>query len=90
MGDDDHALALLQLRHDPLLEEREDAQRGVLEAFAAGRGDVVGALPEMHLLGAPALARLFLVDADQLAIIALVERRGLDGRDFVLAELARG
>src|ERR1044071_2559630 len=39
----------------------------------------------MHLVGAPALARLFLVDADQLAVIALVEGGSLEGGDFALA-----
>src|SRR5688500_18267959 len=41
----------------------------------------------MHLLRAEALARLFFVDPDQLAIVALVERRGLDGGKSALAEL---
>ncbi len=40
----------------------------------------------MHLVGAPALARLFLVDADQLAVVALVEGGGLEGGEFALAE----
>ena len=41
----------------------------------------------MDLLGAPALARLLLVDADQLAIVALVQRGGLDGGESALAKL---
>ena len=49
-------------------------------------GDVVGPLPEMHLVGAPALARLFLVDADELAVVALVER-GILQRGNSLADL---
>ncbi len=41
----------------------------------------------MDLLGAPALARLLLVDADQLAIVALVQGGGLDGGEPALAKL---
>ncbi len=87
VGDDDDVLAGRELRRDALLEEGNHALSGVFQAFASGRGDVVRALPEVDLLGSPAPARLVLVDAHQLAIVALVERRILHRGDVFLIEL---
>ena len=40
----------------------------------------------MHLLLAPFLARVVLVEADEIAIVALVERLVLEHRNFGLAQ----
>src|SRR5271169_2927863 len=52
----------------------ERAGDGVLETFPAGRLDVVTAPPFVNLLLAPFLARIVLVEADEIAVVALVER----------------
>ena len=51
----------------------------VLQAFAAGRLDVVGSAPEMDLILAPAGAGVVLVQSRQIAVIALVQRLVLEG-----------
>ena len=43
----------------------------------------------MHLLLAPALPRLVLVQPDEIAVVPLVERRVIDDGEIVLAELAQ-
>src|SRR5664280_833858 len=59
----------------------------ILETLAAGWRDVVGAAPFVHLLLTPFLARVVFVEADQLAVIALVERLVLEHRDLGLPQL---
>ena len=63
-----------------------DARAGVLQALAAGRRDVVGAAPDMHLLLAPFGAGVVLVEAGEVAIVALVERLVADGLQAGLAD----
>src|SRR5262249_18444627 len=58
-----------------------------LEALAARRRHVVGAAPDMDLLLAPALARIVLVEAGEIAIVAFVEREVFPGREAGLADL---
>ena len=49
MGSDDDLLALEELRLDLLLKIGEDTLGRQLEGLAAGRGDVVGAAPDVDL-----------------------------------------
>ena len=51
----------------------ERARNRILQAFAAGRADVVTAPPDVDLLLAPFLARIVLVEAGQIAVVAFVE-----------------
>src|SRR5262245_10481961 len=81
-----HALAAQHARLDLLDVVGQHACRGILQAFAAGRRDVVGAAPDMHLLSAPLLARVVLVEARELAVVALVERLVLEHRNRFLPE----
>src|SRR5262249_24645429 len=53
--------------------EWHGARQGVLQALAARRRHVIGAAPGMDLLLAEASRRVLLVEAGELAIIALVE-----------------
>ena len=87
MRDHHHALAAQHARQDFLHVIRQHARGRVPQAFAARRRDVVGAAPYQHLLVAPFLARIVLVEADEIAIVALVQRLILEDRDFVLAHL---
>src|SRR5690606_30265361 len=59
---------------------------GVAQALAAGRRRVVGAAPDVHLLLAPLGARVVLVEARQVAIVALVERLVADGFEPALTD----
>ena len=52
-----------------------------------GRGSVVGATPQAHLLLAPFIARLILVEAGEVAIVTLVERAVAHGRHRGLTQL---
>ena len=81
------ALAPHDTRQNLLNVVRQHAGRGVAQALAAGRRDVVGAPPDVHLLFAPALARVVLVEADEVAIVALVERLVGQHRNVALAHL---
>src|SRR6185312_12830403 len=51
------------------------------------RRDVVAAPPFVHLLVAPFLACVVLVEPDEIAVVALVERLVADHRDFRLPHL---
>src|SRR5665811_1372068 len=64
----------------------QHARGGVAQTLAAGRRDVVGAAPDVHLLLAPFLARVVLVETDQLAVVALIERLVLEHGNFGLAQ----
>src|SRR5690606_30667339 len=57
---------------------RQRARQRVAQGFAAGRSDVVGAAPDMNLLLPPFLAGVILVQAREIAIVALVQRLVLD------------
>ncbi len=48
-------------------------RRGVLRGSAAGRGHVQRAAPDQHLLLAPLGPRIVLVEAAEIAIVALVQ-----------------
>src|SRR5581483_4315084 len=87
VGDDEDILAGLKLGGDTLLEKGHHTLGGVLQTLASGRSDVIRALPEMDLLGPPTAARLILVDADELAVVAFVQRRILHHRTVFLVEL---
>src|SRR4029078_9109621 len=75
MRRDENALAGLHVRQDVRLPVRYDARRGVGEALAPGWLDVVAAAPLFDLRVAPLLRRLGFVEALQIAIHTLVERR---------------
>src|ERR1035437_5841625 len=79
-------LAAQHARQDFLDVIGQHARGGVAQTLAAGRRDVVGAAPDVHLLLAPFLARVVLVETDQLAVVALVERLVLEHRNFRLAQ----
>jgi hypothetical protein len=53
---------------------------------AATRRDIVAAAPDVHLLLAPALAGIILVEAGEIAVIALVQSLVADGLQLLLAE----
>ncbi len=84
-----HVLAAHHPRQDFGHVIGQRARQRVLEALAAGRGDVVGAAPFEYLLLAPFLAGIVLVEADQIAIVALVERLILDHRNIGLAKFGQ-
>lgn len=87
VGGDDDVLALLDEGEDLLVVVGPDAFGGELETLASGRGDVVGSAPDVHLVLAPLLARVVLVEPAQLAVVALVERLVLVDRDPLLTNL---
>jgi hypothetical protein len=60
---------------------------GVLQALAARRRHVVGPPPDMDLLLAPFRAGVVLVEARQLAVVALVQRHVAMSRQGGLAKL---
>src|SRR5260370_7642210 len=74
MRGDEHALPIQHGRQDVLAIIGKGARDRVLEALAAGRRDVVAAPPDLHLLLAPALTGIILVEAVEIAVVALVER----------------
>ena len=74
MGGDEHALAAQDVRLDVVDVVGPDAGAGVAERLAAGRRDGVGAAPDVDLLLAPFRARVVLVEAGEIAVVALVER----------------
>ena len=53
---------------------RQRARQRILQALAAGRRHVVGAAPDQHLVLAPFLAGVILVEAGEIAVVAFVER----------------
>ena len=75
MGDDQDVQAGLDVGQDVGLEVGEGARGRVLQRLAllAGRGDVVGAAPDLDL-GVPVLGRRFgLVQPLEVAVVALVQ-----------------
>ena len=70
---DQHALAREHIRLDVVHVIGQRAGQRIFQAFAAGRRHIIGAAPDMDLLFAPFLARVVLVEAGQIAIIALVQ-----------------
>src|SRR6516162_317001 len=66
---------------------RPDAGAGIAQGLAARRRDGVGASPGMDLLLAPFLARVILVEAGEIAVVALVERLVSQRLQAGLAEL---
>ena len=81
------AFAAQHAGQDLLHVVRQRARQRVLEAFAAGRRHVIGTAPDQHLLLAPLLAGVILVETGQIAIVALVQRQVLVGLQPGLAEL---
>src|SRR5262245_45062015 len=79
MGDDEHVLPRLQIGKDVRLPVRQHPLRGVGQALAPGRSDVVAAAPELDLGVAELLRRLGLVETLEVAVHALVEGRILLG-----------
>src|SRR5258706_10821671 len=74
MRRDDDIFSGLHLRPDHLVVVGQRPRRRVLEALTAWRRDVIAAAPDVHLLLAPAAPRIVLIEAGQVAIIALVQR----------------
>ena len=89
MGGDEHGLAGLDQRGDLGLVIGQDTGRRILEAFAARRGHVIGAAPDMDLLLAPFFPRVILVEPGEIAIVALIERLVLHDLDIALAKLGK-
>src|SRR5262249_29181747 len=85
----EQALAPQHARQNLLDVVGQYARRGVLEALAAWRRNIVGAPPDMNLLLAPFLARIVLIEAGEVAIVALVKRQILDHRNVALAHLLK-
>ncbi len=75
---------------DFLIVIGQHARHRILEAFAAGRRNVIGPAPDMDLILAPFLAGFVLVEAGQVAIVALVERLVPGDGKRGLAEFGRG
>src|SRR5690606_4692866 len=87
VGGNDDILARQDLRQDLADIVGQYPGQGVAQAFAAGRGDVVGAAPVVDLLLTPVLARLVLVETGKFAVIPLVQRDVAPYRKAGLAEL---
>lgn len=87
VGGDQHLLALQHQRQDLGEVIGPDAGAGVAQAFAAGRRNVVGPAPDMHLLLAPLLAGIVLVETGEIAVVALVQRLVADRLQVRLADL---
>lgn len=87
MRGDDDILALLDEGKDFLVVVGPDSFCGELETLTSGGRDVVASAPDVHLFLAPLFARVVLVQAAQLAIVALVECLVLVDRDGFLADL---
>src|SRR3984885_16373354 len=73
MRGDQDALAVKHGWEDVLAIIGESARDRILQAFTAGRVDVVTASPNVDLLLAPFLARIVLVEPGEIAIVAFVE-----------------
>ena len=87
MRGDEHAPAAHHVGQDARQVIGPDARAGVAQAFAARRVDVVGAAPDVHLLLAPFLPRIVLVEAGEVAVVALVQRQVAMLLEAGLAEL---
>ena len=64
-----------------------DARARITQAFAARWRNIIGAAPDMHLLLAPLLAGIILVQAGEIAIVTLIERLVADRLEVRLADL---
>ena len=84
---DDHVLAGGDLGPDRLVVIGTHARERVLQAFAIGWRNVVGAAPELNLGLAPLLSRFVLVEARQRAVVALVQRGVANDRHVGLVKL---
>src|SRR5438093_3419244 len=78
--DHEHVRSGAEVGQDAPFPEGQHAGRGVGQALAAGWPDVVAPPPEVDLLRAEALRGLRLVQALEVAVLALVERRVALGR----------
>jgi hypothetical protein len=87
MRGDEHARAAQNHRQDFLQIIGEHARGSVLEALASRRGLIIGATPDEHLLGTPFLARVILVEANQIAVVPLIERLILENGNIRLPQL---
>jgi hypothetical protein len=85
---DDDLLAAHDGRQDVEDVVGPDAGAGILQRLAAGRRHVIGTAPDLDLLLAPLGARIVLVEAGEVAIVALVQGKVADRRQIGLAELA--
>ena len=70
---DKDVLAAQNLRQDALTIIGKRARDRVLQAFAVGRRDVIAATPQVNLLLAPLLAGVVLIQAAEIAVVALVQ-----------------
>jgi len=86
MGCDQNSLAAQHAGQDLGHVIGPDAGAGVLEAFATRRRHIIGPAPDVDLLLAPFLARIILVEAGQIAVIAFVQRLVTDHRQIGLAD----
>src|SRR5262249_34677032 len=84
---DQHLLAAHHMRLDLVQVIRPDPGAGIPERFPAGRRDGIGAPPDVDLLLAPFLTGVVLVEAGEVAIVALVQRLVLERLEARLAEL---
>ncbi|MEH2618899.1 hypothetical protein V1285_003845 [Bradyrhizobium sp. AZCC 1620] len=87
MGGDQRALSAQHAGQDLLHIIGQRARQRILQAFAAGRRHVVGAAPDQHLVLAPFLAGVILVEARQVAVVAFVEREVFRRRQSGLPDL---
>ncbi len=67
------ALAAQDGRQHGLAIIGQDPGNRILQAFAARRRHIVGPPPNLHLVLAPSPARIILVEAGQIAVIAFVQ-----------------
>src|SRR5690606_3214712 len=79
----------LHLGPDPGIIVGKRARSGILEALTSGRIDIVAASPDVHLLLTPAATRVILVEAREVAVVALVERLVGMGHEAGLTELLK-
>ena len=73
MGGHQHVFALADVAHDGAVEEGGGAVAGALQALAVGRRRVVAAAPDVHLFFAIFGAHVVLVQAGEVAVVALVQ-----------------
>ena len=87
MRDNQHIFAAQHVRLHVVHVIGPDARTGIAQAFTAGRRNVIRPAPDMHLLFAPFDASVVLVEAGQVAIIALVQGLVADCFKAGLADL---
>lgn len=92
VGGDEGGVGAEYRRQDLVDVVRQHAGDGVAQALAARGGRVVGAAPDVDLLLAELLAGLVLIQAGEVAVVALVERLitrdGDGGAEFVQHDIA--